>query len=236
MTNEFKRNNQRRWTTLWDRPNRRILILGARESTDMRWDFVVVDDSASIPGVYTIWRGKKGGALVAAEIRLGPDDNPLGFPDDLLSRGVLGSMTIWPYPALDSFIWWSSPAESESSSEDPATPEASQDSVVELVNWDSLPDLEQDTKMELLGYDNHDWDKAPTVQSTATLDSNGRWQFDGGRWFVDPQQQDESASHYARRIVSESHLATLWGIRVLKPNGESMTHQELYGKPHMLDR
>ena len=78
--------------------------------------------------------------------------------------------------------------------------------------------------------------KAPEIGSTASLNSNGRWQFDGGTWYVNPQSQDESASYYARRIVSESHWATLWGIRVRKPNGESMTHQELYGKPHMLDR
>lgn len=56
MTNEFKRNNQRRWTTLWDRPNQRVLILGAPESTEMWWDFVVVDDSASVPGVYDLAR------------------------------------------------------------------------------------------------------------------------------------------------------------------------------------
>lgn len=134
VTNEFKRNNQRRWTTLWDRPNRRVLILGAPESTEMWWDFVVVDDSASIPDVYTIWRGKQDGALVAAEIRLGPDDDPLGFPDHLISSNVLGSPTIWPYPSLESFMWWRSPAESKSSSEEPHIPEASENSETRLAS------------------------------------------------------------------------------------------------------
>ncbi len=105
-----------------------------------------------------------------------------------------------------------------------------------MVDWNNLPDLEHGTRMELLGYDNNDQDKAPRIDSTAILNSEGIWRFDGGTWFPNQQRQDESASHYARRIVSESHFATLWGIRVLKPNGEKMTHQELYGKPSMFDR
>ena len=212
------------------------MILAASGPDGGWWDFVAVDNRASVSGVYTIWRAQKSGDLVAAEIRLAPDDSPLGFPEQLLDPSLLGSPTIWPYPSMDSFMWWHSPSANEASTESPRTPETvSQAPEGPAMDWNTLPDLEQGIRMELLGYDNNDWDRAPRIDSTAILNSQGRWQFDGGEWYSNPQRQDESASHYARRIVSESNFATLWGVRLLKPNGEKLTHQELYGGPHLFD-
>ncbi len=96
--------SDRRWTTLWDRPNRRVLILAGRSPRDSHWAEVVHDSAASVAGVYDIWRAN--GAVVFAQISLDNKDRPLGFPRDLLSEDLLGSMTIWPKPDLPSFIWW----------------------------------------------------------------------------------------------------------------------------------
>ena len=94
----------RDWTTLWDRQNRRVLLIAGPKPGGHKWTFVKHDPSSSIAGVYDIWRAE--GKVVFVEVRLDERDNPLGFPKDLLSDDLLGSMTIWPMPTLDSFIWW----------------------------------------------------------------------------------------------------------------------------------
>ncbi|MEX0666603.1 MAG: hypothetical protein WD598_17755 [Acidimicrobiia bacterium] len=107
----------RSWTTLWDRPNRRVLILAGRGHEERHWKFVARDSHDSVEGVYDIWRaddGERGepvghadrGEIVLVEVHLDENDTPLGFPDQLLDRSLLGSMTIWPYPEMASFIWW----------------------------------------------------------------------------------------------------------------------------------
>jgi hypothetical protein len=96
----------RPWTTLWDRTNRRVLLLaGANDIKRNWWDFVRHDDSASVSGAYDIWRDESED-IVFVEVRLDDKDTPLGFPKDLLDEGLLGSQTIWPMPSMDSFIWW----------------------------------------------------------------------------------------------------------------------------------
>ena len=100
----------RKWTTLWDRNNRRVLLLAGPKAKGSHWGFVKHDVIASRPGIYDIWRlGKKDdGDIVFVEIHLDDKDSPLGFPGDLLSDRLLGSPTIWPAPnsRLPSFIWW----------------------------------------------------------------------------------------------------------------------------------
>jgi hypothetical protein len=95
----------RRWTTLWDRPNRRVFLVAGKKPGDRHWSFVRHDAAHSMPGVYDVWRSN--GDVVFVEIRSDEKDTPLGFPTALLSDSLLGSMTIWPVPDLDSFIWWS---------------------------------------------------------------------------------------------------------------------------------
>jgi hypothetical protein len=51
-----------------------------------------------------IWRYEED--IVFVEVHLYKNDKPKGFPRDLLDEDLLGSMTIWPMPKLDSFIWW----------------------------------------------------------------------------------------------------------------------------------
>lgn len=46
------------------------------------------------------------GDIVFVEIQLDEHDSPRGFPNDLLDIQLLGSMTLWPRPELESFIWW----------------------------------------------------------------------------------------------------------------------------------
>lgn len=94
----------RSWTTFWDRQNRRVLLLAGPKAGNHHWGFVKHDPTASVNGVYDIWTAD--GDIVFVEIRLDNEDKPLGFPNDLLSKDLLGSMTIWPMPSLDSFIWW----------------------------------------------------------------------------------------------------------------------------------
>jgi len=48
------------------------------------------------------------GAICCVEVQLDESDVPVGFPDHLISRDLLGSMAIWPYPEFNSFVWWSS--------------------------------------------------------------------------------------------------------------------------------
>jgi hypothetical protein len=107
----------RTWTTLWDRKNRRVLLLAGQKS-EGHWSFVRHDTESSVAGVYDIWRETEDnpqektppslpqGEIVFVEIHLDDSDNPLGFPHHLLDQGLLGSPTIWPYPNYDSFIWW----------------------------------------------------------------------------------------------------------------------------------
>lgn len=96
----------RPWTTLWDRTNRRVLLLaGAKDISRKCWDWVRHDDSASVPGAYDIWRDELGD-IVFVEVRLDDKDTPLGFPHDLVDRDLLGSETIWHMPSMESFIWW----------------------------------------------------------------------------------------------------------------------------------
>lgn len=102
----------RPWTTLWDRPNRRVLLLaGPKHDESDRWGWVKHDPTASLPGIYDIWRHEE--EIVFVEIRLDENDTPLGFPRDLLSEGLLGAMTIWPYPRLPSFVWWHTSSSSD---------------------------------------------------------------------------------------------------------------------------
>lgn len=108
MNDESRLNNRSGWTTFWDRRNKRVMIL----SSGAHWAFVRIDEAGSAPGAYTIWRGESG-HLLAAEILLDDADNPIAFPDELLDRRLLGSPTIWPYPNLDSFMWWHSPIQQE---------------------------------------------------------------------------------------------------------------------------
>ncbi len=102
--------NDRFWTTLWDRPHRRVLLLAGPKAGDRHWSFVELDPKESIPGIYDIWRADNGD-LVFVEIHLDEKDNPLGFPEHLLDNSLLGSMTIWPMPEMEmpSFIWWHPP-------------------------------------------------------------------------------------------------------------------------------
>jgi hypothetical protein len=96
---------RRSWTTLWDRQNRRVLLLAWPPNREHN-AFVHQDAQASIAGVYDIWRA--GTEIVFVEIRLDEHDKPLGFPEYLVSSSLLGSPTIWPMPDLPSFIWWHS--------------------------------------------------------------------------------------------------------------------------------
>lgn len=102
---DMTRKKERSWTTLWDRQNRRVLLLAGQKAGGHHWAEVKHDPKASVSGIYDIWRSE-GGDVVFVEIRLDEKDNPLGFPDDLLSDDLLGSMTLWPMPNLESFIWW----------------------------------------------------------------------------------------------------------------------------------
>ena len=99
----------RPWTTLWDRPNRRVLLLaGDKPASRKFWGHIKHDAIASDPGAYNIWREKESEDVVFVEVQLDDKDTPLGFPHDLLDDGLLGSMTIWPWPGAASFIWWHS--------------------------------------------------------------------------------------------------------------------------------
>ncbi len=100
----------RPWTTLWDRPKRRVLLLAGAKADGNHWEFVKHDQKTSILGVYDIWRDMKSEDIVFVEIQLDDKDKPLGFPRDLLDDDLLGSMTIWPYPNMESFIWWHGPS------------------------------------------------------------------------------------------------------------------------------
>jgi hypothetical protein len=105
------RNSDLPWTTLWDRPNRRVLLLAGAGAVDHHCSSVKHDQTASIPGVYDIWRvynacEECSEDIVFVEIHLDDKDTPLGFPRDLLDEDLLGSMTLWPAPDLESFIWW----------------------------------------------------------------------------------------------------------------------------------
>ena len=101
--------HERGWTTLWDRPNRRVLLLAGPGPADGHWANVEHDLTASVAGVYDIWRAN--GAVVFVQIHLDKQDKPIGFPRDLLDEVLLGSMTLWPFPGEPSFIWWHSPRE-----------------------------------------------------------------------------------------------------------------------------
>jgi hypothetical protein len=94
----------RTWTTLWDRQNRRVLILAGPKADNPHWGFVEHDPTVSLPGIYDIWRS--GDDIVFVEVRLDDEDNPRGFPRDLLDDALLGSQTIWPCPDMPPFIWW----------------------------------------------------------------------------------------------------------------------------------
>jgi|SRR4029453_10139522 hypothetical protein len=98
-------NSDRPWTTLWDRPNRRVLVLAGRRFGQHHWSFVRHDASSSLEHTYDVWRDNDGD-IVFVEIQLDEHDSPRGFPNDLLDTQLLGSMTIWPRPELEAFIWW----------------------------------------------------------------------------------------------------------------------------------
>jgi hypothetical protein len=97
----------RPWTTLWDRQNRRVLLLAGPKDSNY-WGWVKHDPKVSLPGIYDIWRLEED--IVFVEVHLDEKDNPLGFPRDLLDEGLLGSPTIWPYPDQPAFIWWHKPS------------------------------------------------------------------------------------------------------------------------------
>jgi hypothetical protein len=98
-------NTDHPWTTLWDRPNHRVLLLAGRELGQHHWSFVRHDAECSVEDTYDLWRDSEGN-IVFVEIHLDANDTPRGFPHDLLDERLLGSMTIWPHPDLESFIWW----------------------------------------------------------------------------------------------------------------------------------
>jgi hypothetical protein len=98
-------NTDRPWTTLWDRPNRRVLLLAGRDPDQHHWLFIRHDATSSAEDTYDLWRDSEGN-IVFVEIHLDENDIPRGFPQDLLDERLLGSMTIWPHPDLESFIWW----------------------------------------------------------------------------------------------------------------------------------
>jgi hypothetical protein len=98
-------NANRSWTTLWDRPNHRVLFLAGHRVGQHHWSFVRHDASSSVEHAYDVWRDPDD-EIVFVEIHLDQNDTPLGFPHDLLDERLLGSMTIWPHPELESFIWW----------------------------------------------------------------------------------------------------------------------------------
>jgi hypothetical protein len=87
-----------------------VLILAAHQHG---WTFVERDLAASAPGAYEVWRASRQpddgliGDICCVEVHLDEHDAPLGFPDHLLDRCLLGSMTIWPSDELQSFMWWS---------------------------------------------------------------------------------------------------------------------------------
>ena len=79
------------WTTLWDRKNRRVLLLAGRKSAEGGNGTIVVhDQSSSVAGIYDIWRttpevsghdtSSTPGDVVFVELYLGDDGQPLGFP------------------------------------------------------------------------------------------------------------------------------------------------------------
>jgi hypothetical protein len=93
------------WTTLYDRQNRRVLLLAGQKAGGLHWGFIKHDPKYSIAGVYDIWRAA--GEIVFVQIYLDDAGMPRGFPHDLLDEGLLGSPTIWVTdPNFDSFIWW----------------------------------------------------------------------------------------------------------------------------------
>jgi hypothetical protein len=95
----------RSWTTLWDRKNRRVLLLAGQKS-EGHWSFIRHDAESSVAGIYDIWReaGDKieketppfppGGEIVFVEIHLDDADKPLGFSERFAGR------------LFTSFIWW----------------------------------------------------------------------------------------------------------------------------------
>ena len=98
-------NTDRPWTTLWDRPNRRVLLLAGSGLGQHHWSFVRHDARSSAEDIYDVWRDGEGD-IVFVEIHLDEHDTPRGFPHGLLDERLLGSMTIWPRSELESFIWW----------------------------------------------------------------------------------------------------------------------------------
>jgi hypothetical protein len=85
-----------------------VLLLAGAKADSHHWGFVKHDETASVPGVYDIWRVESSDDIVFVEVRLDDKDRPLGFPRDLVDEKLLGSMTIWPFPDMASFIWWHS--------------------------------------------------------------------------------------------------------------------------------
>jgi hypothetical protein len=98
-------NLDRPWTTLWDRKNRRVLLVAGRRPGEHHWHFTRHDPANSVENAYDVWRDAEG-TVVFIDIRLDENDTPVGFPEHLLDQQLLGSMTIWPRPELDSVIWW----------------------------------------------------------------------------------------------------------------------------------
>jgi hypothetical protein len=56
------------WTTLWDRPNRRVLLLAGAKADSHHWGFVKHDETASVPGVYDIWRVESSDDMVVLQL------------------------------------------------------------------------------------------------------------------------------------------------------------------------
>src|SRR5205807_7672 len=59
----------RPWTTLWDRPNHRVLLLAGREPDQHHWSFVRHDATSSVEHNYDLWRDSEGD-IVFVEIHL----------------------------------------------------------------------------------------------------------------------------------------------------------------------
>ena len=112
------------WVTFWDRRRRRAIVLSAIEGggSPSRWTFVEYDSLESKPGVYEVWRdagqhlprkrtaSDSAGDVYCVEVNLDEQNNPIGFPDHLLDRSVLGSPTLWGAPddgGGTSYMWWS---------------------------------------------------------------------------------------------------------------------------------
>lgn len=109
------------WVTFWDKRNRRVLVIAARNRAwDERdgWSFVAHDATVSKPGRYDVWRDMGSdhteppagsaltGDIVCIELRYEDRVDDIEFPDHLLSRDILSFPTLWS-EGFPSFMQWS---------------------------------------------------------------------------------------------------------------------------------